>query len=234
MGAYITPAELWRLARPGSVPLSAWEPGIVGDVTKTGAGSGTVTASGYPLDAYPVRVRVFTAGEPGGAARVKVSLDAGLTYPGPLLPVPADDGQALPLLCAGEVALTFTAGAAPSFAAGDVFAFNTTPSPEILATIEAVSADCDSYMRDVFALPLTRWDASIKRNVARLARYALLTQRGRTEADAYADDAKAALKWWESVARGDLRPDVDEGPGGARTFPQVVRARRPYASDWRL
>lgn len=235
MTPYITPTELWRLARPGSVPLSAWEPGIVGDVTKTGSGSGSMVASGYPLDTIAaVRVRCFVGGEPGGLARVKVSLDGGVTYPGPLLAVPADDGQALPLLCAGEVALTFTAGAAPSFAVGDVFSFATTASPEILATIEAVGSDCDTYLRDVFALPLTRWDASIKRNVARRVRYALLTQRGLSEAEGYQKDDAQAVKWWESVARGDLRPDVDEGPGGARTFPQVVKARRPYASDWRL
>ena len=230
---YITCTEQWRLARPGSVPLSAWEPGDISDVTKTGTGSATMTASGYPLDAAAVRVRCFVAGEPGGAARLKVSVDGGATYPGPLLAVPVNDGQALPLTCAGEVALSFTAGAAPSFAVGDVFAFTTTPSPEILATIEAVGSDCDTYLRDVFALPLTRWDMAIKRNVARRVRYALLVQRGRSEADTYEADDKAAVKWWESVARGDLRPDVDEGPGGGRTFPQVARARRPYASDWR-
>ena len=234
MGAYITPAELWRLARPGSVPLSAWEPGNVSDVVKTGTGSATMTASGYPLDAYDVRVRCFVAGEPGGLARVKVSLDGGATYPGGLLAVPVNDGQALPLLVAGEVALTFTPGAAPSLSVGDTWAFTTTPSPEILATIDAVSSDCDTYMRDVFALPLTRWDTAIKRNVARRVRYALLVQRGMSEADTYEADDKQAVKWWDSVARGDLRPDVDEGPGGARTFPQVVKARRPYASDWRL
>ena len=233
MPAYLTPAEQWRLARPGSVSLSSWEPGNVSDVTKTGTGSATMTASGYPMDAYEVRVRCFVAGEPGGAARVKVSLDAGLTYPGGLMAVPLNDGLGLPLQVAGEVGLTFTPGAAPSLSVGDTWAFSTTPSPEILATIEAVSADCDSYMRDVCALPLTRWDMAIKRNVARRVRYALLVQRGRSEADTYEADDKAAVKWWESVARGDLRPDVDEGPGGGRTFPQVARARRPYASDWR-
>lgn len=230
---YITCTEQWRLARPGSVSLSAWEPGDISDVTKTGTGSATMTAAGYPLDAAAVRVRCFAGGEPGGLARVKVSLDGGATYPGGLLPVPLNDGLALPLVVAGEVALAFTAGAAPSFVVGDVWSFSTTPSPEILATIEAVGSDCDTYLRDVFALPLTRWDMAIKRNVARRVRYALLVQRGRSEADTYEADDKAAVKWWESVARGDLRPDVDEGPGGGRTFPQVARARRPYASDWR-
>ena len=125
-------------------------------------------------------------------------------------------------------------GAAPSFAVGDVFSFSTTASPEILAQIQAAGDEADGYMGDVFALPLSAWDTSIKRNVARRVRYALLVQRGLSQADTYEADDKQAVKWWESVARGDLRPDVDEGPGGARTFPQVVKARRPYASDWRL
>jgi len=232
--AYLTPTEQWLLARPGSIPLSSWAPGEVSDVTKTGTGSATMTASGYPLDAAAVRVRCFVGGEPGGAARVKWSIDGGVTYPGGLLAVPLNDGQALPQLCAGDVALAFTAGAAPSFVVGDVWSFSTTPSPEILATIEAVGSDCDTYLRDVFALPLTRWDMAIKRNVARRVRYALLVQRGLSQAEGYEADDKAAVKWWESVARGDLRPDVDEGPGGGRTFPQVAKARRAYASDWRL
>ena len=68
--AYLTPTEQWLLARPGSIPLSSWAPGDISDVTKTGTGSATMTASGYPLDAAAVRVRCFVAGEPGGAARV--------------------------------------------------------------------------------------------------------------------------------------------------------------------
>ena len=232
--AYLTPAELWRVARPGSIPLSSWEPGTVSDVVKTGTGSGSMTASGYPLDAYPVRVRVFVAGEPGAAARVKVSLDAGLTYPGPLLPVPLDDGQALPLLCAGEVALTFTAGAAPSFEVGDVFAFNTSPSPEILAQIEAASDEADGYMGDVFALPLQAWGADIKRYVGLLARSNLTSNRGLPNVEEFAAGRKDAIKWWTQVALGNVKPRVTEAAGGAVVFADYVKPRGKFKTDFRV
>ena len=230
---YLTPTELWRLARPGSIPLSAWAPGTVSDVVKTGTGSGTVAASGYPLDAYPVRVRVFVAGEPGGAARVKVSLDGGLTYPGPLLPVPLDDGQALPLLCAGEVALTFTAGAAPSFEVGDVFAFNTGASPEILAQIEAASDEADGYMGDVFALPLQVWGSDIKRYVGLLARDNLTSNRGLPNVEEFAAARKDAVKWWTQVALGNVKPRVTEA-AGAVVFSDFVKPRGRYKTDFRV
>ena len=233
MAVYLTPAELWRLARPGSIPLSSWEPGTVSDVVKTGTGSGTMTASGYPLDAYPVRVRVFVAGEPGGAARVKVSTDGGLTYPGPLLPVPLDDGQALPLTCAGEVALSFTAGAAPSFSVGDVFAFSTGASPEILSQIEAAGDEADGYFGCVFALPLKSWGTDIKRVVGLLARANLTSNRGLQGVEEFVAARETAEKWLERVALGDLKPLVTESEG-AVVFPQFIRPRGRFKTDWRV
>lgn len=234
--AYLTPTEQWLLARPGSIPLSSWEPGTVSDVVKTGTGSGSMTASGYPLDAFPVRVRVFVSGEPGpdGLARVKVSLDAGLTYPGPLLPVPANDRQALPLTCAGEVALTFTPGAAPSFVVGDTFAFTTTPSPEILLQIEAAGDEADGYMGDVFALPLQAWALDIKRYVALLARDNLTSNRGMPNTDEFAAGRKDAVKWWMQVALGNIKPRVTEAAGGAVVFSDFVKPRGKYKTDWRV
>ena len=232
--AYLTPTEQWLLARPGSIPLSSWAPGDISDVSKTGTGSATMTAAGYPLDAAAVRVRCFVAGEPGGAARVKVSLDGGVTYPGPLLAVPLNDGLSLPLMCAGDVALSFTPGAAPSFAVGDVFAFSTTASPEILAQIEAASAEADGYMGDVFALPLSAWDTSIKRYVGLLARDNLASNRGMPGVEEFAAGRKDAIKWWTQVALGNVKPRVTEAAGGAVVFADYVKPRGKYKTDWRV
>lgn len=232
--AYLTPTEQWLLARPGSIPLSSWAPGNVSDVVKTGTGSATMTASGYPLDAYDVRVRCFVAGEPGGLARVKVSLDGGATYPGGLLAVPVNDGQALPLQVAGEVSLTFTPGAAPSFAVGDVFAFSTTASPEILAQIESASDEADGYMGDVFALPLQAWGADIKRYVGLLARDDLTSNRGMPGVEEFAAARKEAVKWWTQVALGNIKPRVTEAAGAAVVFADYVKPRGRYKTDWRV
>ena len=261
--AYLTPTEQWLLARPGSIPLSSWAPGEVSDVTKTGTGSATMTASGYPLDAAAVRVRCFVGGEPGGAARVKWSIDGGVTYPGGLLAVPLNDGLSLPLMCAGDVALSFTAGAAPSFVVGDVFAFSTTASPEILAQIEAAgaapsfvvgdvfafsttaspeilaqieaaSAEADGYMGDVFALPLSAWGLDIKRYVALLARDHLTSNRGMPNTDEFAEARKTAVKWWTQVALGNVKPRVTEAAGGAVVFSDFVKPRGKYKTDWRV
>lgn len=232
--AYLNPTEQWRLARPGSIPLSSWAPGDISDVTKTGTGSATMTASGYPLDAAAVRVRCFVAGEPGGAARVKVSVDGGVTYPGGLLAVPLDDGLSQPLTCAGEVSLSFTAGAAPSFVIGDVFAFSTTASPEILAQIDAAGAEADGYFADVFKLPLSAWGMDIKRAVGLLARDNLTANRGFADYETFSKARKEAERWLERVALGELQPSVTEAAGGGVVFPSFMKARKAFGTDWRI
>ena len=233
MASYLTPTELWRLARPGSIPLSSWAPGTVSAVAKTGTGSGTMTAAGYPLDAYAVRVRVVTGGEPG-TAQVAVSLDGGVTYPSQSYTVPVADGLGLPLVVAGEVALTFTPGAAPSYNVGDLFAFGTTASPEILAQIDAASDEADGYLKNVFALPLQSWGVDLRRYVGLLARANLTANRGWTEAEAFVNARAEAEKWFMAVALGDLQPPVTEAAGGAVVFPEFVKTRGRWRTDWRI
>jgi len=231
---YLTPTEQWRLARPGSIPLSSWAPGDISDVTKTGTGSATMTASGYPLDAAAVRMRCYVGGEPGGAARLKVSVDGGATYTGGLLSVPVNDGLSLPLVVAGEVALTFTAGASPSFVEGDVFAFSTTASPEILAQIDAAGAEADGYFADVFKLPLSAWGMDIKRAVGLLARDNLTANRGFTNVEEFGKARKEAERWLERVALGELQPSVTEAAGGGVVFPSFIKPRKAFGTDWRI
>ena len=225
---YLSPSKMWRVARPGSIPLSSWEPGTLSAVTKTGTGSGTIAVSGYPLDAYTVKLRVSTAGEPG-TAKIRVALD-GTTFGQPML-VPDADG--MPLIVAGEVVLTFTAGAAPSFALNDEHSFTTGASPEIVAAIEAAGQEADCYFRDVWALPLSAWDAAVERNVGLLACDLLTCNRGFAEADKFAACRKTAEKWLTAVARGDIQPLVTEGPGGGFVFPTLIKTSTKYATDWR-
>nr|WP_279231971.1 DUF2586 family protein [Thermus hydrothermalis] len=105
-----------------AVRVNASVAGTVGTISKTGTGTGTLAASGSPLDAYEVVVRITRTGARGTAAFV-YSLDGGDNW-SPEIAVPSGGTYTLP---GTGLTLTFTNGATePSFVQGDEFRFTTT------------------------------------------------------------------------------------------------------------
>lgn len=232
MTAYLTPSDLWRLARPGSCSPSEFEPGAVTQGAPTRTGSGTLLVGGAPIDAWAGRVVAVTTGEPTGqfgGAVVRVSTD-GVNY-GPAVVLGAP-GVAVDVPYTG-LTLTATAGAAPSFVAGDLWPFATTAGPEFIAAIEAASRAWDTWLRDTYALPLKSWDDDLRRRVAVDARQILLEDRGMKDA---AEHFRSA--WLQNaadrklIAEGTIQLGVVEGDGGV-VFPSFCKPRPKYATDWR-
>lgn len=225
---YISPSELWRLARPGSCAPAEFEPGSVSMGSPQKTGSGSLLISGYPIDSWTARVRVAVPGEPGSGASVQVSLDGGLTF-GPVIALGA---AAVPVDVPWTgLTITATAGVAPSFVSGDLFPFSTVGSPEMFLACEAASRELDEYLKDTYSTPLKSWDASLKRRVAILARQILMTNRGLTEAlEQFRKSYEDTLDWLGKVARGEIQLGVVEGDG-AVVFPDFIKPRPKYATD---
>lgn len=114
-----------------AVRVDANVAGTVSSVQKTGTGTGTLSASGSPLDAYEVVVRITRTGARGTAAFV-YSLDGGDDWSEEIA-VPSGGNYSLP---GTGLTLTFTNGASePSFVKDDVFRFTTTAPGYTLARL---------------------------------------------------------------------------------------------------
>lgn len=91
------------------------------------------------------------------------------------------------------------------------------PSANIAAALEAASRLADSYLQSRYRLPLTSWGQDLRRCVAILAAYDIMSARG--FAPEGADEhlrlrAEDATRWLEGVARGSVSPTaiVDSAP----------------------
>lgn len=112
--------------------------GSVGAVTKTGTGSGSMTAAGTPLDAYEAIVEILTTGRLN-TATFRYSLDGGDNWSGAIT-VPQAGAYAIP---GTGVTITFTEGTPPenSFVAGDRYAFTVTaPTASVASVNDAIDA----------------------------------------------------------------------------------------------
>ena len=115
-----------------------------GDAIRTGTGS--LAASGAPVDSYDLRVRITTSGGLG-TARFQYTLDGGDTY-SPEILVPS--GGTYTVEDTG-VTLTFTEGpSGTSFVAGDEYRFRTTApamtTTDLVAALDAALADRKSVV----------------------------------------------------------------------------------------
>jgi hypothetical protein len=121
-------AALLALRTPGSGPVLLYKapsstPGEAGEVTHTGAGTGSVAVAGDALDAFDVVVEVLTTGANLAAATAtfRYSLDGGRTWSGELA-VPTGGTYLIPDT---GLTLTFANGeSGTSFVDGDTYTFS--------------------------------------------------------------------------------------------------------------
>ena len=136
-------------SRTFCLPVKATTAGDLGTVSKTGDGSGGVTASGSPTNAFAVIVKITAQGGLNSAAFV-VSIDGGNTY---------TDETTVPVTGDYELAgtglkLKFTESAdeaqkSSSFVVNDTYSFETTAptmtNGDVLAAIEKLKNYAEEY-----------------------------------------------------------------------------------------
>lgn len=87
----------------------------------------------------------------------------------------------------------------------------------------SASDEAAGYLASAYELPLTSWDSATRKHVARMATYELMSSRG-YKADSGKDDQirqgyDDALKWFNRIASGGLRP-----VGIVDTVPEINEA----------
>jgi hypothetical protein len=105
--------------------------GTIGTITKSGTGTGSLSASGTPLDAYDVIVKIITGGNLNEGV-FQYSLDGGDTYSAKLT-IPTTGTYVIPDT---GITLTFTTGTGTSFIAGDTFTFTVTAPGASVSSIQ--------------------------------------------------------------------------------------------------
>ena len=107
------------------IPVAATTAGTAGTVTSVKTGTGTLTVSGSPNNAFSVIIKVTGTGQ-RNTATFKYSIDGGYSYSGDKT-VPVNGAYAIPYT---GLTATFAEGSAPneatSFVAADTFSFTTT------------------------------------------------------------------------------------------------------------
>ncbi|MGE5607414.1 MAG: DUF2586 domain-containing protein [Bacteroidota bacterium] len=112
--------------------------GEIGEITKTGTGTGNMTAAGSPLDNYQIIVEILDAGGLN-VATFRYTLDGGDTY-SPKITVPTAGTY---VISGTGITLTFTIEEGTPFAAGDKYSFNPT-APQ--ASINSINAAIDALL----------------------------------------------------------------------------------------
>lgn len=115
-----------------------------------------------------------------------------------------------------------------SFGGMNPVAIQNIPDATVDAALLSASLTADGYMRGRFSLPLLAWDDGIRMNVAYIAGYNIITQRGMNPG-AGADvnfrmRYEDAIRWFEGVQRQAVHPQVTETPIAAPRyeFPQIT------------
>lgn len=100
------------------------------------------------------------------------------------------------------------------------------------AALVAASALADGYLRGQFHLPLLRWGADLRRHVAMLAAWDILSAQRGFNPDAPGGDIwlarhDQAMDWLKDVSRGVVTPDVEDSTPTRRDgAPRVATDRR--------
>jgi len=103
---------------------------------------------------------------------------------------------------------------------------------DLNAALVAASETADSYMRSQFRLPLVSWGADLRRHVAMLAAWDILSAQRGFNPDSPGNDIwlaryEQALSWFKDVSRGIVSPNVvDSTPAKRDGAPRVNTSPR--------
>lgn len=128
------------------IPVAASTDGTVGDITKTGTGTGSCTASGAPYNSYSIIVSITGQGTLN-TALFKYSVDGGYSYSDELT-VPLSGTYEIP---STGITLQFTVGdpETDSFLIGDAYSFSTTApamtNADVIAAIAKLRSITETF-----------------------------------------------------------------------------------------
>lgn len=240
---YITPTELLSRAPLGSISRAEIPGpqfrGRIGAVAFAGTSTGSLYVGGYPIDAYPVVVRVAAGGDVG-VAQIEVSLDGGTTYDDPVLTIPNTADPIPTSLTAGQMVrwshevgitgITLLAangsGTPNSFIAGDTWAFTTTASPKLLQVCGQLS-DLFRKWAENTSQKITDIDEADRTFLAHIGRVWLTSDRGDIP-EHWIWLYKEAREHFSLESRGDIRLNSQPDGGDSFVFPDYERARPPF------
>lgn len=103
---------------------------------------------------------------------------------------------------------------------------------DLNAALVAASETADGYMRSQFRLPLVSWGADLRRHVAMLAAWDILSAQRGFNPDAAGSDIwlqryEQAMAWLKDVSRGVVSPNVvDSTPSRRDGAPRVSTAAK--------
>jgi len=89
------------------------------------------------------------------------------------------------------------------------------PDADLLAALDAASELADSYLRSQYMLPLLAWGSDLKRHVAMIAAWDVLSAQRGFNPDAPAEQMwltryEQAITWLKDVAKGLVNPNVQD------------------------
>jgi hypothetical protein len=178
----------------------------VSRVTHVGAGAGVMTVheSSAPLGVYDVRVQVVASGAPG-AATVQWTINAGVTWAGPVV---APAGGAPLVLGATGLAVAFDG----ALVAGDLYTFAAVRALE--RHLAAANARMAARLRRRYPGGLPSWDDGILSAVVADAALSVLTMRGfdpKNGADKAVElRAKTGAEYVDDVLAARVHPEGAE------------------------
>ena len=241
MGVILTPKKWFRLATPSRLLFGdaaegklGIEPGFISDLTFTGSGTGAVEVVGIAIDAFDCVLRCDRGGEvnvsetanPGLLPKFSLSMDGGVTWANSRV---VSDNRDTAVIDATSIGLRFkftNGDPAPSFVAGDSWAFTTEASPDITDIVAAVESmiiesAAGSFDPDITAVP-PHWTL----HAAWLARWELYCKIGvQRQQEHKIHFPKMAHEWMEGL-RG--------GRNAVKAFARGITEKAPGTSfnDW--
>lgn len=251
MGVILTPQKWFRLATPSRLLFGdamegklGIEPGDISPLTLTGSSTGTIEVVGIAIDAFSCRLRCDRGGEvnvsetanPGALPMFSLSMDGGATFARSRV---VSDNRDTAVIDATALGLRFkfqNGDPAPSFVAGDTWAFTTAPSPdieEIIGGVEdaIIEAAAGSFDPEITAVP-RNWT----KHAAWMARWELYCKIGvQRQQDLKAHYPKRAYEWMEGLRGGRnavkaaARGVVEKAPGTSFNDWAKPQTKDPWA-----
>jgi hypothetical protein len=251
MGVILTPQKWFRLATPSRLLFGdamegklGIEPGDISPLTLTGSSTGTIEVVGIAIDAFSCRLRCDRGGEvnvsetanPGALPMFFLSMDGGATFARSRV---VSDNRDTAVIDATALGLRFkfqNGDPAPSFVAGDTWAFTTAPSPDIEEIIggvedEIIEAAAGSFDPEITAVP-RNWT----KHAAWMARWELYCKIGvQRQQDLKAHYPKRAYEWMEGLRGGRnavkaaARGVVEKAPGTSFNDWAKPQTKDPWA-----
>lgn len=223
---YITPTELLTRAPLGSIPRADVPGpfrGRIGAVTHMGTSTGTVTLSGFVIDAYQLVLRVVTVGDLG-VMQLAISLDGGATYDDPLLSTP---NQEINTIWRDEIGITgiMLTATSGTYHLGDTWTATTTASPKLVQVCGALSDLYRKWAHNT-GQPVTDIDEADRTMLCQLGRVWVTSDRGDIP-EPWLKLATTAERYFRLESLGDIRQNSTPDPDSF-VYPNIEQARPAY------